>query len=161
LGYCARISVVNPDWKTRWPNLVEPHFKVTSKDTPDYNCVAFAAGEVDQWWEPYIFPPPPGVYWPDGVTPDNTLEAWAEAYATREFERCVDASLEAEFVKIAIYADVHGTPQHVARQLKDGRWASRLGDLEDIEHCSLEALENGMYGSARMFLKRPRRAEDP
>ena len=116
---------------------------------------------MDRWWEPFVVPPPPGIYWPAEATPDNTLPAWAEAYATRGFVCCASGVLEAEFVKIAIYADERDVPQHVARQLASGHWTSKLGGLEDIEHATLEVLEDGDYGRVRMFLKRPRRIDDP
>lgn len=69
--------------------------------------------------------------------------------------------LEEGLVKVAIYADEEDIPQHAARQLADGRWVSKLGDLEDIEHTTLDALEEGVVGRVRLYLQRPRRPEDP
>ena len=45
----------------------------------------------------------------------------------------VDESLEPGFEKVALYA-LGGVPKHAARQLSSGRWSSKLGDLEDVEH---------------------------
>jgi hypothetical protein len=56
--------------------------------------------------------------------------------------------------KVALYADANGCPTHVARQLPNGRWTSKLGELEDIEH-DLPALEGDLYGSVTLVLKRP------
>jgi hypothetical protein len=55
--------------------------------------------------------------------------------------------------KIAIYvrSDI---PSHVARQLPNGKWTSKLGLREDIEH-DLEALEGPEYGSVVLILSRP------
>jgi len=153
--------MVKPGWEKIWPRLRDEVCKETSVATEEYNCVAFGTGDTSRWWEPWVIPPRAGIYWPAGVTPDNTLEAWEAAYATEGFERCTDGALEEGFVKVAIYADILDVPQHVARQLPDGRWASKLGDLEDIEHDTLEALEGGDYGEVALFLKRSRRDGDP
>ena len=44
---------------------------------------------------------------------------------------------------------------HVALQLPTGRWTSKLGGLEDIEHDTLKALEGIDYGEPVRFMKRP------
>ena len=42
------------------------------------------------------------------------------------------------------------------RRLKtDGKWTSKLGDWEDIDHDSLAAVEGVFYGKAVSFMKRP------
>ncbi|WP_437652365.1 DUF7689 domain-containing protein [Sorangium sp. So ce1182] len=154
--------MVKPEWKALWPKLEDDSFRESSQKTETYNCIAFAAGDTLHWWEPYVIPPTQhGIYWPSSATPDNTLDAWAEAFATCGFVPCEDGSLEEGLVKVAIYADEEDTPQHAARQLADGRWASKLGDLEDIEHTATDALEEGEYGRVKLYLQRPRRAEDP
>jgi hypothetical protein len=61
---------------------------------------------------------------------------------------------EKGFEKVAIYADDEGA-QHVARQLQDGKWTSKLGDLSDVEHADLMVLE-GTYGKVARILKRRR-----
>jgi hypothetical protein len=53
-----------------------------------------------------------------------------------------------------IYVDSSGTPTHMARQLSNGNWTSKLGDAEDIEHAQLEQLEGDIYGVAYQFLRR-------
>ena len=74
------------------------------------------------------------------------------------YELCGDGNLEDGYEKIAIYAK-DGEPTHAARQLGDGRWTSKLGKYEDIEHDSLDALNGegfGEYGSVALFMVRPR-----
>ena len=44
---------------------------------------------------------------------------------------------------------------HIARQLPNGRWTSKFGNWEDIEHTTLAALDGHFIGAARRFLKRP------
>ena len=63
--------------------------------------------------------------------------------------------------KLAIYGDEHGFT-HVARQLENGRWTSKLGEQWDIEH-ELEAVAGQesawpayRYGSVVAFMSRPR-----
>jgi hypothetical protein len=70
------------------------------------------------------------------------------------FQRCDSADLEPDVQKIAIFAKTNGEPTHVARQLPNGKWTSKLGDWEDIEH-ELAGIEGEkMYGSMRQILKK-------
>jgi len=47
---------------------------------------------------------------------------------------------------------------HAARQLPEGRWTSKLGELEDIEHA-LHDLTGTVYGSVVLVMKRALLAE--
>jgi hypothetical protein len=133
----------------RFPNLDRTEYELTSQETVDYNCFAFAAGEEDCRWDPVD----PDGYWPDGVPRELTLDAFIKAYQTIGYECCDNRELEVGFEKIAIYT-YNGEPQHVARQEKDGMWKSKLGDWEDIKH-ELEGLENPhYYGVVQQVLKR-------
>jgi hypothetical protein len=55
--------------------------------------------------------------------------------------------------KVAVYADALGKPQHAARQLPNGRWTSKVGTMEDIEH-EMEGLEGESYGRVVLVLER-------
>jgi hypothetical protein len=55
--------------------------------------------------------------------------------------------------KIALFADANGLPTHAARQLANGRWTSKLGKAEDIEH-ELRDLEGNFYGSVVLVMAR-------
>ncbi len=46
-----------------------------------------------------------------------------------------------------------GVPEHAARQLANGRWTSKLGRAEDIEH-QLHDLEGEVYGTVALLMKR-------
>ncbi len=59
--------------------------------------------------------------------------------------------------KVAIFADESGCPKHMARQLPSGKWTSKLGHDEDIEHSDLAVLEGGDYGRVVSILARPLR----
>ncbi|MGH7151714.1 MAG: DUF7689 domain-containing protein, partial [Planctomycetota bacterium] len=46
---------------------------------------------------------------------------------------------------------------HLARQIEDGRWTSKLGEREDIVHA-LRGVEGGSYGRVARILMRKRGA---
>jgi hypothetical protein len=46
-------------------------------------------------------------------------------------------------------------PKHMARELADGVWGSKMGDAQDIHHHSLEGIEGDRYGKAEYFMRRP------
>ena len=68
------------------------------------------------------------------------------------YEPCERGDLEPGFEKVAIFADDEG-PTHAARQLDNGRWTSKLGSMEDIEHA-LEGLAGSEYGRVVRYLRR-------
>ena len=67
---------------------------------------------------------------------DNELERSFPALSTGR--QCAGVGLESSWDEIVIYGDEHGWPTHVARQLHDGSWTSKLGASEDIAHASVE-----------------------
>ena len=150
-----------------FPNLKPDGYCVTSDDTWNasirYNCVAHAAGDNQRWWWPdaeevvgYV------VYWPPGVAFEVTLNAFIEAFKTRNYVPCDDfnSDLEPGFEKIAIYVDpITDEPTHAALQLPSGSWTSKLGDWEDIEHETLVSLESDVYGRPTKVMKRPRESK--
>jgi len=133
-----------------FPNLAATGYAVTSPGDSVYNCIAWAADATDDWW----WPDPMGVsYWPTGVRREETVAAFIEAFQSLGYVPAADDGLEVGFEKIALYA-LAGTPKHAARQLPNGRWTSKLGELEDIEH-SLDRLAGTWYGAVVQVLKRP------
>ena len=135
----------------RFPRLRGTAYRITSPAQPDYNCIAWAAGDYSRWWEPDPFGQ---YYWPKEVPRRYTVEAYAEAFKKLGFEVCQDAAFEVGVEKVAIFAGLDGSPTHAARQRESGTWTSKLGQLEDIEHRELEHV--GEYGNPVLFLKRPR-----
>jgi len=148
------ISRIESWLHTYCPHLSAGDYQITSPSTPDYNCVAWGAEEDDRWWDPTD----PEKYWPDGVPRELTLSAFIQAYQTLGYLPCDSLELEPGFQKIAIYTkppgEADGQPTHVTRQLPNGRWTSKLGNLEDIEH-ELDALRGFYYGAVAQILKRP------
>ena len=138
--------------ETLFPNLQAGGYAVTSQRTAEYNCIAWAAGDMGQWWEPMG----DHHYWPDSATNEYSLIAFAQAFAAHGYARCDDAALEAGFEKMAIYVDAERMPSHAARQLPSGKWTSKLSKLEDIEHDTLAALEGDAYGTVALIMRKSR-----
>ena len=131
----------------RFPNLERTGgFRISSDVSEDYNCFAFAADDTTRWWDSIH-------YWPVGVVIDESVEGFVRVYESVGFQRCQDRNLERGFSKIAIYA-IGNEATHAARQLPNGKWTSKLGPDEDIEHA-LEGLEGDFYGTVSQIMKRP------
>src|SRR2546425_9618259 len=63
-----------------FPNLSRDLYGVTSDDTEDYNCVAYAAGDTTLWWWPDPFGE---YYWPVNAkrrSEEHTSELQSLAY---------------------------------------------------------------------------------
>jgi hypothetical protein len=138
--------------ETLFTSLQGKDWKVTSPPTSRYNCIAYAAGRDDAWWWPI-----PGAYWPPSVRRELTVAAFQEAFASVGYQSCRNGSFRTGWEKVVLYADRQtGSPSHMARQLPSGKWTSKCGQLEDIEHSSLSDLSEGPsgYGEARWFFKR-------
>lgn len=162
-------SVRDPHVDGWFPLAAGDGYDLKSPEDPDYNCIAWAASITDVKWWPTIWPAP-GVDWPAGLQPDDSLQGFMAAYATLRYEDCgMDGSLERGYEKIAIYSHpVTGKPTHAARQLSDGAWTSKLGDYRDIHHSSPVALEippgvpprNDDYGAVVRYMRRKRMPGD-
>ena len=99
----------------------------------------------------------PGIYWQPADWPKNDfgLGALEEAFRLMGYEDCsMDTTLEAGFLKVALYATGSFVYTHAARQLPDGRWTSKLGKGIDIEHDTPEAVAGGLYGEVMQVMKR-------
>lgn len=142
------------DIENVFPKLASSGYQVTSPATARYNCIAWAAGDVEQWWEPT-----PEHYWPDGVPFDFTTDALVRAFESLGFRICDDPSPQEGREKIAIYGDSQGFT-HAARQLPNGSWSSKLGQDVDIEHNSLDALAGDVYGTVVHILERVSTSSD-
>ena len=133
---------------SQFPRLTPSNHRITSPTDPEYNCIAWAAGDVARWWEPTE-------YWPDpeGRT-SYDLGDLVRVYRALGFEPCEDRIPETGFLKVALYA-VGSSYTHAARQLADGRWTSKLGKWEDIEHDTPDDVAGGVYGTLAQFMRRP------
>ena len=149
-------------------NPNDPRFiSVSSEASRAYNCIAWALGIRDQWWEPHS----PGSiaegrgYWPDGLPHDRAPETLRELFRQQRFVDCEDGDLDPRSVKIALYQmpEKDGSYKwtHVARQLRTGLWTSKLGDSYEVTHQRPEDLDGHLYGDVYAYLAKPRRGDDP
>lgn len=115
--------ISDPDF----PHLTPENHKVTSPVDPLYNCIAWVSGDTANWWQP-------GVNWPKPADPsDCGIEDLVGAFTSLGFVTCADGSLEPGFETIVLF-EAGAFYTHAARQLTNGKWSSKLGRCEDIEH---------------------------
>jgi len=143
-----------------FPRLKTGEWQITSEADKRYNCIAFAVHDTRQFWDASLVGIR-GYYWPPGVQRDDNLNSWVRAFEMNSYKVCESGSPESGVEKIAIYVDDSGAPQHVARQLPDGTWTSKLGKEEDIRHSLLETLEGDLYGKVMVFMMRRIPETDP
>jgi hypothetical protein len=161
--------VPDPDIDNWFPVAASVGYHLTSDETDDYNCIAWAAGLTDINWWPYDYDEA-GWGWAPGARRIHTLDAFVEAYQTLGYKPCGrNGRLQRRYEKIAIYVDLQGKPTHAARQLRNGLWTSKLGRYRDIQHHSLNALEfvatqpwrDGIdYGKVAICMRRKRKPGD-
>ena len=136
-----------------FPKLASSRYRVTSDQTEDYNCIAWAAGQTDVRWWPA--PPLSGYYWPAGIPRVATLDVFRDAFTGLGYQPCNGASFELRHEKVAFYVGANGIPTHAARQCQNGRWTSKLGDEVDIEHDFDALAGHTPYGVITLIMKRP------
>jgi hypothetical protein len=122
-----------------FPKLAKGNHELTSPYDSNYNCVAFALG-LPTWRNPQ-----PGHF-------RDTIR-WIE----KEFgyRRVRSAKPERGYEKLAIYADNVDVFKHIAKQ-KGSKWESKLGELQDLTHHTLDLLVGTQYGNVVAFLRRKR-----
>lgn len=134
-----------------FPGLRGKVWQFTSAAALRYNCLAWAAGDTAQWWWPCE--PTEDYYWPAGVERAETLTAFVAAYALLGYAPCSTPELEPGYEKVAFFAAPDGIPTHASRQLPSGRWTSKLGEGEDIEH-DLQDISGAIYGTVVQLMRR-------
>jgi hypothetical protein len=78
------------------PRLTPQNHRVTSPAAIEYNCIAWAAGDTENWWQP-------GVYWPVETPVSNYgINALEAAFRALGFEACDDDGPEPGFEKVAL-----------------------------------------------------------
>ena len=139
-----------------FPRLAGDGFQQTSSATPRYNCIAWAAGADDAWWEPALFGP---YYWPPALPRgDYSVANYSAAFASCGYMRCEDGTLEPSLEKIAIFVAPDGSATHAARQLPDGSWTSKMGKGIDIAHPWPGSVEGPQYGAIAVYMSRTRQS---
>ena len=132
-----------------FPRLSGEKFEIVAQPSNQYNCIAYAAGDVSVWW---------GIveednYWPDYATRSNRIESLIEVFGGLGFQQCQYSSLESGYEKVALYEE-QGEWKHAALQTPSGYWRSKMGHGPVIEHLSPESLSDGMYGNPTIYMRR-------
>ena len=134
--------------KYHFPKLNEGvNFKFTSLGTDVYNCVAWASEITDDWTQEY------------DSNGNLLLDAisYIDYFKRIGFKITDNRSIEKNKIKIAVYISTHNIQhdfKHVARMLPNGKWTSKLGDWEDIEHDTPELLTGNSYGNKIIIMER-------
>jgi hypothetical protein len=136
----------------RFDALTNDNHSIESPVDEQYNCIAYAfyGDQADCWMWPHE-----EATWPEGIRREYDTESLVELFRSTGYDVCDSGQLEDGYEKIAIYENL-GKPTHAARQLPSGRWASKLGDLEDIEHARAEDVEGRLYVKVALYMRRPR-----
>lgn len=134
-----------------FPNLNTEKYSIKSPPLKIYNCVAWASGinykRIDFYRDKLT----------GEINEDQSAEPYMQHFRTLGYLECESPNYERGYEKIALYEDRRGNFTHVARQLDNNTWTSKLGYLEDIEHTSLESLEGrgkDRYGNHIFYMKR-------
>lgn len=98
-----------------FPSLPLSGFRRISDASEKYNCVAWAAGHDDEWWDIAE-----GYYWPEDVPREAAVQHLVKVYELLGFVRCESDRLEDGFEKVAVYSDGY-LWTHAARQLQSGK----------------------------------------
>lgn len=132
-----------------FPGLRLSAWLLTSRADPRYNCIAWAAHDSQRFWWPDL-----PYYWPPGTPREVTRAAFLACFASLGFGECDSDVLVPRVEKIALF-EKDQRPTHMARQLANGQWSSKLGGRHDISH-RLRDLEGPLYGNVAAILCRAR-----
>ena len=133
-----------------FPSLNRNNYTVTSPEDFNYNCLAFALGDLHTWWEP------PGQYgfcWPPGFSQDSSVETVTRIIKLHGYSVECGPNDSPLADSIAVFAR-NGEWTHFAKYV-DGQWFSKIGEDHDISHASLNLLESDLYGEVVRILSRP------
>jgi len=133
-----------------FPKLPEEGYEIISEPTKKYNCIAYAANDISDWWGTVE----EQQHWPDYATRSERMESLIEVFAGLGYQRCQDSGLESGYEKVALYEE-QGAWKHAALQMPNGRWRSKMGEGPLIEHRSPESLAGGIYGEPTTCMRRP------
>jgi hypothetical protein len=138
-----------------FPNLRTTQWEITSPITDIPNCIGWALHDVNQFWDPSMVGVR-GYYWPPGIPRVWNRNTLRQVFELHGYSVCDNAELEVGFEKVAIYVDEDDEPTHATIQTELGKWSSKLGVYEDIEHPGVDSLESKAYGTVAIVMKRRR-----
>lgn len=135
-----------------YPHLKDNYIQ-TSDETIEYNCISFVLDDYENiyssWGEEGL--------WIDGLERTHTPGNYAEFFRIKGgFEICLNSDLEESIEKIAIFGEENEF-LHVAIQIQDGKWKSKMGEFEDIQHNTLKAVSGKRCGFPLIYMARTRK----
>lgn len=92
-----------------FPNSDISPFEITSPESPAYNCVAWAVGQTETWWEAEA-----GFAWLPQVPAENRMSTLKLFFENFGFSTCFNALPETGFEKIALFSSDSEHCSHVA-----------------------------------------------
>jgi len=138
------------DVELEFPALVGKDYDLSDEDFNN-NCLGFALGDVNNWWEP---PKGSGQYWPPGFPDDITVATVETIIRVHGFTVEITEDTQPETDAIAIYA-IGKDWTHFAK-FSSGAWTSKLGAGHDVSRVSLDDLKVDIYGTVVKILCRPK-----
>lgn len=132
----------------------DPNFRITSDSTPAYNCIGWALGMNDVWVGLYHPTNYAWTWWPESVPCNENRDSLISLFEYFGFSKCADSTIEADYDKVALYADEEGWT-HAARVIGDNIFHSKIGTAWDIHHSGGNTFDNTEYGSIYAYMKRP------
>ena len=87
---------------------------------------------------------------------DDVIENLVAVYSEFGSRNAIGQTLPLALIGLRSTAIVCLFP--MLRQLENGKWTSKLGPLEDIEHASLEGVTGAQYGQVVQMLRRKKEA---
>jgi hypothetical protein len=138
------------DVELDFPSLIGKDYDLSDEDFNN-NCLGFALGDLNNWWEP---PRKAGQYWPPGFDEDIKIATVEKIIRLHGFTIALTKDQLPETDSIAIYT-IGDEWQHFAK-FSDGIWRSKLGEGHDVSRVNLNDLEVDMYGEVVKLLSRPK-----
>lgn len=135
----------------------DPQFVVTSKETPIYNCIAWAMGFTDRWVDvvdrtDIDVRSGNFTWWPSGVEQSFRPKALKEAFEAVGFEVCESSDYEADYDKSVLYC-MNGIWTHASRILSDVEEHSKFGESWNAHH-GRNKFSGSIYGEPFCCMRR-------
>ncbi|MBI4648181.1 MAG: hypothetical protein HY738_16760 [Bacteroidia bacterium] len=131
-----------------FPNSFDAQFEISSPKTCKYNCLAWAMNDNTKWWDYED-----DYYWVAGIEKNGKLKTFIKLLECFNYKKTNTASYESGYDKIALFSKDKIECTHLAKQLKEEIWTSKLGSSYDVLH-TLKGIENGIYGDVKIIMKR-------
>lgn len=153
------IEEIKKDLFEIFPNLLyDDQFEITSKASPDYNCIAWACNYNERWIQPLYLEKPNldcVVWWPPNASEGTDIVYLKLVFEDHGYFECESGEHEEGYRKVALYYfEETNEWTHAARELANGCWTSKLGHSSDIQHSTPETIESDVYGKVFCYMKR-------